>query len=273
MKKSFYLNEICNSLDKERDQFLHLRRLYTIKPTLKIEPPIKPKFLKINKSKLLKRAQTQLRIDYENDILARKILEINSKKGDYNQNVLKPQKVYPAFRRTYFNYKYQDIEKMKTILEDNIKLRNRLNNVKSYYKTEDINEDAKKQEKYLNNILSKNKTIKIPPPLNYYDIEQYKNFVEAQNENENQDENIIEEDEREGEEEEGDEKNKDKKAEQNTQEEKNKNNKSAKGEKNEKNEKEKMENENKDKDKDKEEQKKNNISTTNNSTRDKNNAH
>ena len=220
MKKSLYINEIFNSLDKERDQFLHLRRLYTIKPTLKIEPPIRPKFLKKNQSKKLKRAQTQLKIDYENYILTRKILEINNKKGDYNQNVLKPQKDYPAFRRTYFNYKYQDIEKMKTILEDNIKIRNRLNNVKSYYKTEDINEDAKKQEKYLNNLLSRNKTIRIPPPLNYYDIEQYKNYVEAQNENENKDENIIEEDEREGDEEEGEEKNKDKKNEQNKKEEK-----------------------------------------------------
>ena len=263
MKQSFYSNEICNSLDKERDQFLHLRRLYTIKPTLKIEPPIKPKFLKINKSKILKRAQTQLRIDYENDILARKILEINSKKGNYNQNILKPQRDYPAFRRTYFNYKYQDIEKMKTILADNIKLRNRLNNVKSYYKTEDINEEAKKQEKYLNNILSKNRMIKVPPPLNYYDIDQYKNFVEAQNENENQDENIIEEDEREGDDEE---------------EEKEKNNENDiknedknKIEKNNINNEEKKENEKNNENKD--EPKKNNISTTNNSTNAKNNAH
>jgi Ca-activated chloride channel family protein len=276
MKKSLYLNQICNSLDKERDQFLHLRRLYTIKPTLKIEPPIKPKFLKINRSKILKRAQTQLRIDYENDILYRKISEIKLKKGEYNQNILKPKKIYPAFRRTYFNFKYQDIEKMKNIFEDNIKLKNRLDNAKSYYKTEDINEDAKKQEKYLNNILSKNRAINIPPPLNYYDIDQYKNLVEAQNENENQDENIIKEDEREGDEEEGEEKTKEKKNEQNNKEEKNKDDKTEKNEKenekeekDKKNEKEKLENENKNK----EESKKNNVSTTNNSTHDKNNAH
>ena len=262
MKKSFYLNQICNSLDKERDQFLHLRRLYTIKPTLKIEPPIKPKFLKINRSKILKRAQTQLRIDYENDILYnKKILEIELKKGEYNQNKLRPKKDYPAFRRTYFNYKYQDIEKMKTILEDNINWRNRLNKVKPYYKTEDINEEARKQEKYLNNILSKNRMIKVPPPLNYYDIEQYKNLVEEQNENENQDENIIEEDEREGDDEE---------------EEKEKKNENVKNneDKNEKNDvnnntKKEIEKSNENKD----DPKKNNASTTNNSTNAKNNAH
>ena len=262
MKKSFYLNQICNSLDKERDQFLHLRRLYTIKPTLKIEPPIKPKFLKINRSKILKRAQTQLRIDYENDILYnKKILEIELKKGEYNQYKLRPKKDYPAFRRTYFNYKYQDIEKMKTILEDNINWRNRLNKVKPYYKTEDINEEARKQEKYLNNILSKNRMIKVPPPLNYYDIEQYKNLVEEQNENENQDENIIEEDEREGDDEEEE---KEKKNE-------NVKNNEDKDKKNDVNNNTKKEieksNENKD------EPKKNNASTTNNSTNAKNNPH
>ena len=193
------------SIDKEREQFLHLRRLYSIKPTLKIESPIQPKFLKNNKSKILKKAQTQLKIDYENDILTRKILDIKLKKGSYNQNILRPKSDYPAFRRTYFNYKYQDIEKMQEILKDNINLNYRLNNVKSYYKTEDMYEEARKQEKYLNNILAKNKTIKIPPTLNYYDIEQYKNLVESQIENQNDDENIIEEDEREGDEEEGEE--------------------------------------------------------------------
>lgn len=270
MKKSLVLNEICYSLDKERDQFFHLRRLYTIKPTLKIEPPIKPQFLKVNKSKILKRAQTQLTIDYENNILRRKILEIKLKNGQYNHKNLKPIKDYPAFRRTYFNYKYQDLEKMKIIFEDNLRLKMHLDNIRSYYKTEDINEDAKKQEKYLNNILSKNKTIKIPPPLNYYDIVQYKNFVEEQNENENQNENIIEEDEREGDEEEGEERKKEKINEQNKEE---KNN-IQKKEKVEKKEEKKIENEKKKKIK--EESKKNKMFTTNNSTQDKdknNNAH
>ena len=277
MKKSLYLNNICYSLDKEREQFLHLRRLYTIKPTLKIDPPIRPQFLKNNKSRIMKRAQTQLQIKNENDILFRKILEINLKKGEYNQKKIKPKDDYPAFRRTYFNYKFQDIEKMKTVLEDNIHFYNRLNKVKSHYNTEDMNEEARKQEKYLNNILEKNKAVKVPPTLNYYDIDQYTNLVEAQNEKENEDENIIEEDEREGEEEEGEEnKNNDKK-------EKNKNDDDKKNEnknenvnvnlnvKDEENDGlDKKGNQNDDKSKD--EQKKNNISSTNNSTREKNNA-
>ena len=263
MKKSLYLNKICYSLDKERDQFLHLRRLYTIKPTLKIEPPIKPKFLKINRSKLLKRAQTQLTIDYENDILYRKVFQIKQKNGEYNQNKLKPKKDYPAFRRTYFNYKYQDIEKIKTILVDNLNYKYRIENAKPYYKTEELNEEAKKQEKYLNNILEKNRMNKIPQPLNYYDIEQYKNLVEAENENENKDQNIIEEDERENDEEEGEEKKKEKEKEKENKTENNNEEEEKKEEENNKNE--KKENE----DKNKEEVKKNNASTTNNSTHEK----
>ena len=271
MKKSLYLNKICYSLDKERDQFLHLRRLYTIKPTLKIDPPVKPKFLKINRSKLLKRAQTQLQIDYENDILYRKVQEIHNREGEYNEKKIKPKNDYPAFRRSYYNYKYQDIEKMRTILEDNINLDNRLKKVKPYYKTEDINEEARKQEQYLNNILAKNRMIKIPPPLNYFDLEQYKNLVEAQNENENQDENIIEEDEREGEEEEDEDKKKkkdkeEKKGNDNENKENNKNN-GNEGNDNKEENKDGNENENKNK-----EGKKNN-STTNNSTKDKNIPH
>ena len=264
MKKSLYLNNICYSLDKERDQLLHLKRLYTIKPTLKIDPPVRPKFLKNNNSKILKRAQTQIRIDYENNILARKILEINYKKGEYNQNKLRPKNDYPAFRRTYFNYKYQDIEKMKTILVENINLNNRLNKVKSYYNSEDINEDARKQEKYLNNILAKNRIIKAPPELGYYNIDQYKNLVEAQNEKENEDGNIIEEDEREGEEEEGEENKKNEKKE-------NKNF-DKKNEKKENKEEKKEGGQNESYNKNKDEQKKNNVSSTNNSTHDKNNA-
>ena len=261
MKKALYSNKICYSLDKEREQFLHLRRLYSIKPTLKIESPIQPKFLKNNKSKILKKAQTQLKIDYENDILTRKILDIKLKKGSYNQNILRPKSDYPAFRRTYFNYKYQDIEKMQEVLKDNINLNYRLNNVKSYYKTEDMYEEARKQEKYLNNILAKNKTIKIPPTLNYYDIEQYKNLVESQIENQNDDENIIEEDEREGDEEEGEENKKDEKKEKNE----DKNNEKKENEENNGQEKKEVETENKE-----EPKKNNNISTTNNSTHDKN---
>jgi hypothetical protein len=270
MKKSLYLNDICYSLDRERDQFLHLRRLYTIKPTLKIEPPVTPKFLKNNKSKLLKRAQTQIKIDYENDILFRKILEINVKKGEYNKNIIKPKNDYPAFRRTYFNYKYQDIEKMKSVLEDNIYFYNRLNKVKSHYNTEDMNEEARKQEKYLNNILEKNKTVKVPPTLNYYDIDQYKNLVEAQNEKENEDENIIEEDEREGDEEEGEDNKNNEKKENNKNTVKKKENVNENKEENNGQDKKRSPNENKNKEKD--EQKKNNISTTNNSTENKNNA-
>ena len=199
MKRQLYLNEICDSLDKERDQLMHLRRLYTIKPTLKIKSPIKPKFLLRNNSNLLKAAQIQYNIDYENMILRNRLSYINAKNGPYNKNYLRPKSGLPAFKKTFINYSFQDVERMGKIIQENIKFYNRVNNTKSYYDFETMNEEAKKQVKYMKNLLTQNRFIKRPPNLNYIDIEKYRRFIEAQNEYENEeindeaDNGIIEE--------------------------------------------------------------------------------
>ena len=248
MKKQLFLNEICESLDRERDQLMHLRRLYTIKPTFKIKAPKKPQFLIHNYSRELKRAQTQYNIENENTLLRNRLSYIYSKKGPYNQNYLRPKSGLPAFKKTYINYSFQDVEKMKKILQDNIKIYNKVNNMKSYYTFKDINKEAKLQVKYMNNILAKNRYIKKPPSLNYIDFEQFKKMIETQNENEEnieQDSNgIIEEDIKE------EEKEKEEKL------------------KNENNE---IDGENEDKNN--QENKKYNVTTTNNSTKDKNKVH
>ena len=179
-------SKICYSLNKEREQFLHLMRLYTIKPTIKIIPPKKPKFLKINQSKLMENAKRQLKIDYENMILAKKINDIKIKNGRYNQNVIRPKTDYPAFRRSYFNYKYDDIEKMKNIIQQNIFITKRINSAKSYYPTENLFEEAQKQEQYLHNLLNKSKSVSKPPELSFYDIDQFRDLAQKN-------EDIIEE--------------------------------------------------------------------------------
>ena len=191
MKRKIFLNEICDSLDRERDHLLHLKRLYTIKPTLEIKSPIKPKFLIRNNSKLLKRAQTQYNIDYENEIMKNRLSYINTKNGPYNQNYLRPKSGLPAFRKTFIKYSFQEVETMQKIFKENIKFYNKVNNMKSYYDNQTMNKEAKKQVKYMNNLLGQNKFIKRPPSLNYIDFEQYKRLVEQQNEEDN---DIIEED-------------------------------------------------------------------------------
>ena len=255
MKKQLFLNEICESLDRERDQLMHLRRLYTIKPTFKIKSPKKPKFLLNNISRELKRAQTQYNIENENMILRDRLSYIYSKKGPYNQKYLRPKSGLPAFKKTYINYSFQDIENMKKTLQENIKIYNKVNNMRSYYEFKEINKEAKLQVKYMNNLLKENRYIKKPPSLDYINFEQFKQLIEAQNENENENEEInndnnngvIEEDTKEDENEKNDEKN-----EENGINEENKdtgNNNDNKG------------------------NKKYNVSTTNNSTKDKNLVH
>ena len=254
MKRQLFLNEICDSLDKERDHLMHLKRLYTIKPTFKIKSPKKPKFLLNNISRELKRAQTQYNIENENMILRDRLSHIYSKKGPYNQKYLRPKSGLPAFKKTYINYSFQDIENMKKTLQENIKIYNKVNNMRSYYEFKDINKEAKLQVKYMNNLLKENRYIKKPPSLDYINFEQFKQLIEAQNENENENEEInndnngvIEEDTKEDENEKNDEKN-----EENGINEENKdtgNNNDNKG------------------------NKKYNVSTTNNSTKDKNLVH
>ena len=254
MKRQLFLNEICDSLDRERDHLMHLKRLYTIKPTFKIKSPKKPKFLLNNISRELKRAQTQYNIENENMILRDRLSYIYSKKGPYNQKYLRPKSGLPAFKKTYINYSFQDIENMKKTLQENIKIYNKVNNMRSYYEFKDINKEAKLQVKYMNNLLKENRHIKKPPSLDYINFEQFKQLIEAQNENENENEEInndnngvIEEDTKEDENEKNDEKN-----EENGINEENKdtcNNNDNKG------------------------NKKYNVSTTNNSTKDKNLVH
>ena len=253
MKRQLYLNEICDSLDKERDQLLHLRRLYTIKPTFKIKSPKKPKFLIQNNSRLLKRAETQYNIDVQNMILRNRLSYINNKDGPYNQNYLRPKTGLPAFKKSFINYSFQDIERMRKIVKENIKFYNKVNNMKSYYDFETMTEEAKNQVKYMNNLLKQNRFINRPPSLNYIDIDKYRKLIEAQNEeeelyDEGDNNDVIEEDVKE-EEKENEEK------------------------------KENVNNNDEDKNKErdnlniKKEEKKNNISTTNNSTKEKNIIH
>ena len=198
MKKQLYLNEICDSLEKERDQLMHLRRLYSIKPTFKIKSPKKPKFLINNYSRLLTRAQTQYNIDYENMKLRDRLSYISTKNGPYNKNDLRPKSGLHLFKKTFINYSFQDVENMRKTLMDNIKMYDRVNNMKSYYDFDTINKEAKLQVKYMNNISQQNRYIKKPPSLNFIDIEKFKRYIETLNDNEEinkeNDNDTIEED-------------------------------------------------------------------------------
>ena len=164
-------NRICFTQDRTYEQNLHLKRLFCVRPEINVTRPFSPKFLEIRAPQKEKRRQTQDKINKENDILTKKILEVYFKNGKYSKYVVKPKEIYPAFRR-YSGLKFNDIIKLVKINNDNFRLENKLLNLKSTYDNEEMRKEAEKQEKYLNNLLNRPKSIPFTPALNFISIEQ-----------------------------------------------------------------------------------------------------
>ncbi len=106
-------NRICFTQDRTHEQNLHLKRLFCVRPEINVSRPFSPDFLKRRAPQKEKRRQTQDKINKENDILTRKILEVYFKHGKYSQYILRPNE-YPAFRR-YSGFKFSDIVKLVKI--------------------------------------------------------------------------------------------------------------------------------------------------------------
>ena len=164
-------NKICFTQDKTYEQNLHLKRLFCIRPQINVTRPYIPDFLIIRGPQIEKRKQLQAEINKGNYILQRKIIDVNNKNGKYSKEVVIPKEVYPAFRR-YSNLKISDIIKMININFDNQRLQNKIINLKSNYDNDEMHKEAEKQEKYLQNILNRPKSIPFTPALNFISIEQ-----------------------------------------------------------------------------------------------------
>ncbi len=163
-------NRICFTQDRTHEQNLHLKRLFCVRPEINVSRPFSPDFLKRRAPQKEKRRQTQDKINKENDILTRKILEVYFKHGKYSQYILRPNE-YPAFRR-YSGFKFSDIVKLVKINNENLKLENKLLNLKSVYDNDEMRKEAEKQERYLYNLLNRPKSIPFTPALNFISIEQ-----------------------------------------------------------------------------------------------------
>lgn len=164
-------NKICFTQDKTYEQNLHLKRLFCIRPQINVSRPYTPNFLLIKGPQREKRKQTQVEINKGNYILQRKIIDVNNKNGKYSKYVVMPKEIYPAFRR-YSNLKISDIINMININFDNQRLQNKIINLKSNYDNDEMHKEAEKQEKYLQNILNRPKSIPFTPALNFISIEQ-----------------------------------------------------------------------------------------------------
>ena len=167
-------NKICFTQEKRNEQNLHLNRLYCIRPQINITEPFVPEFLRVRGPQREKLKQTQEKINYENNLLNKKIIETYLKNGKYSKYTVEPKEVYPAFRR-YSRLKINDIIKIININLENQRLENKLSNLKATYDNNELRKEAEKQERYLHNLLNRPKSIPFTPALKFISIEQLHN--------------------------------------------------------------------------------------------------
>ena len=93
----------------------------------------------------------------------------------YNKKQIRP-KLYPAFKR-FARFKLSDILKMIKIKKDNMKMENKISEIKSEYEINLMKKEARKQKEYLNNLLNRPKSIPYAPQLSFLSIDQINNRI------------------------------------------------------------------------------------------------
>ena len=167
-------NKICFTKEKTYEQNLHLKRLFSIKPRINVTEPYIPSFLYSGGWQREKKRQEEDKVEKTNYIYFNKILETKMRHSKYSKYEVEPKQIYPAFRR-YSKYKLDDIIKMLNIKKDNVRLENKLSEIKSTYERGEMRKEAEKQTKYLNNLLNKPKSIPYAPQLEFLSIDQVNN--------------------------------------------------------------------------------------------------
>jgi hypothetical protein len=167
-------NKICFTKEKAYEQNLHLKRLFSIKPRINVTEPYIPSFLYSGGWQREKKRQEEDKVEKTNYIYFNKILETKMRHSKYSKYEVEPKQIYPAFRR-YSKYKLDDIIKMLNIKKDNVRLENKLSEIKSTYERGEMRKEAEKQTKYLNNLLNRPKSIPYAPQLEFLSIDQVNN--------------------------------------------------------------------------------------------------
>ena len=167
-------NKICFTKEKTYEQNLHLKRLFSIKPRINVTEPYIPSFLYSGGWQREKKRQEEDKVEKTNYIYFNKILETKMRHSKYSKYEVEPKQIYPAFRR-YSKYKLDDIIKMLNIKKDNVRLENKLSEIKSTYERGEMRKEAEKQTKYLNNLLNRPKSIPYAPQLEFLSIDQVNN--------------------------------------------------------------------------------------------------
>jgi hypothetical protein len=108
-----YTNRRCNEYEKFYQHKSHLERIVNTKPAIKISEPKKPAFLFKSNRQIHLANEKNIKIDYENGLLMKKIIEVETHDSNYHPHKLKI-KDCPAFDKTQSN----DYSK-KVVLKDN----------------------------------------------------------------------------------------------------------------------------------------------------------
>lgn len=176
MWKTCFQNRICQTQDQSREQNQHIERLFYVKPMINSSEPYKPLFLKDKVHQQVLKEDLETKVNYENNIIETRKREIKYKDGQYSKNVLEP-KIYPAFDG-YINRKNE--ERQNKIDLSNYKFYWKIETLRPNYSRRQMHKEAKDQEKYLNNILKRPKSIPYRPALNFLSIDQIKSRLEKQ---------------------------------------------------------------------------------------------
>lgn len=121
MWNTHYSNRKCNEIEKIKEHKMHLERIVTVKTTLDMKQPKKPRFLVERSKKEKCEGEKKNKIFYENNVLLGKIIEIEKKPSQYNADMLVPSRC-PAFDKTTFQIKKKkyEIDKENMVLEFNL---------------------------------------------------------------------------------------------------------------------------------------------------------
>ena len=179
MWNTSYSNKICFTKEKFYEQNLHLHRLYNIKPRITVTEPYIPEFIHSGGWQREKKRQEISEINKVNYIIHNRVREAELKPSQYGLSEVYPKQIYPAFQR-FSRYKLSDIIRLINIQKDNYKMMNKINEIKSDYERNYMQNEAKKQVNYLNNLLNKSKSIPYAPQLEFISIKQYKNMKNSQ---------------------------------------------------------------------------------------------
>lgn len=118
-----YSNRKCNEYERTREHVQHLQRLVNMRPVIDVKKPKKPKFLFERAKKEQMEAENKQKIQYENNLVLKKIIEIETHLSDYNPIKLKIKEC-PALERAnnpiIKSFEKEKINKQNFVSRDNL---------------------------------------------------------------------------------------------------------------------------------------------------------